>query len=307
MKDKPAHIPVLFKEVLTGLRPRPGGRYIDGTVGAGGHARGILEASGPDGLLLGIDADPAAIGLARERLAGFGPRLTLVEGNFADLEDIATRHGFRPADGLLLDLGLSSMQLENGARGFSFQKPGPLDMRFGEQGPTAAELVNTLSQEELRDLLRRYGQERYAGRIARAIVTRRPLTTTTELAEVVAKAVGRRGRIHPATRTFQALRIAVNDELAALSAALSAALNILAPGGRLAVITFHSLEDRLVKTFYRDHSRACICPPQFPICTCGGQQATLQILTKKPLRPSVEELKTNRRSRSARLRLAVHL
>ncbi len=307
MNSKPDHIPVLFKEVLTGLRPRPGGRYIDGTVGAGGHARGILEASGPDGLLLGLDADPAVLGLAGERLAGFGPRLTLVEGNFADLEDIAAQHGFCPADGIVLDLGLSSLQLENGARGFSFQKAGPLDMRFSGQGLTAADVVNTLSQEALRDLLRRYGEERHAGRIARAIVAHRPLTTTTELAEVVVRAVGRSGRIHPATRTFQALRIAVNDELTALTAALAATLNVLAPGGRLAVISFHSLEDRLVKTFYRDHSRACICPPQSPICTCGGQQATLRILTKKPIRPSIEELKRNRRSRSARLRLAVHL
>lgn len=307
MNDKPEHIPVLFKEVLSGLRPRPGGRYIDGTVGAGGHARGILDASGPDGILLGIDADPAAIDVARERLAGFGLRVILAEGNFADLEDIATQHRFCPADGIVLDLGLSSLQLENGARGFSFQKAGPLDMRFSGQGATAADLVNALSEEELRDLLRRYGEERRAGRIARTIVARRPVTTTTELADVVAKAVGRRGRIHPATRTFQALRIAVNDELTALAAALTAALNILAPGGRLAVISFHSLEDRLVKTFYRDHSRACICPPHFPVCTCGGQQATLRILTKKPIRPSAEELKRNPRSRSARLRLAAHL
>lgn len=302
----PEHIPVLFHEVLAGLQVKPGGHYIDGTVGAGGHAWGLLRASGPDGLLLGIDADPAAIAVARQRLTEFGPRITLVEGNFANLRKIAVRHGFQLVNGLILDLGLSSMQLEDGSRGFSFQKEGPLDMRFSGQGPTAADLVNGLDEEELSDLLRRYGEERHARRIARAIVAHRPLTTTTELAETVARAAGRRGRIHPATRTFQALRIAVNKELDALAQALTQALDILAPGGRLAVISFHSLEDRLVKQFFREHSQDCVCPPQAPICTCH-QRATLQVLTRKPIRPSAEERERNRRSRSARLRLACRL
>lgn len=305
-KFVPDHIPVLFHEVLAGLQVKPGGHYIDGTVGAGGHAWGILRASGPDGLLLGIDADPAAIAVARQRLAEFGPRVTLVEGNFADLREIAVRHGFQLVNGLILDLGLSSMQLDDGSRGFSFQKEGPLDMRFSGQGPTAADLINRLDEKELSDLLKRYGEERRARRVARAIVAHRPLTTTTELADTVARAVGRRGRIHPATRTFQALRIAVNKELDALAQALTQALDILAPGGRLAVISFHSLEDRLVKEFFREHSQDCVCPPEAPICTCH-QRAALQVLTRKPIRPSVEERERNRRSRSAKLRLACRL
>ncbi|HIP96321.1 MAG TPA: 16S rRNA (cytosine(1402)-N(4))-methyltransferase RsmH [Anaerolineae bacterium] len=307
MDIEPSHTPVLYQEVLAGLQVRPGGRYIDGTVGAGGHAQGILDASTPDGRLLGIDADPAAIELSREKLVAYGGRVTLVHGNFAELEAIARREGFFPADGILLDLGLSSMQLEAAPRGFSFLSDGPLDMRFDPTGPTtAADLVNGLSVEELAEILYRYGEEPRARAIARAIVARRPLHTTRELAAVVEQVVRRRGRIHPATRTFQALRIAVNGELDALEAVLPQAVRVLAPGGVLAVIAFHSLEDRLVKRFFQRESRDCLCPPEQPICTCG-HRATLEILTPKPIRPRAEEVQANPRSRSARLRLARRL
>lgn len=292
---------------MAGLQPRPGGRYIDGTVGGGGHARGLLEASSPDGCLLGIDADPTAIGVARQHLAEYGTRAVLVNANFADLKEVAVQHGFCPVDGILLDLGLSSLQLEQGERGFSFQVEGPLDMRFNpRQERTAADVVNTFPEDQLADLLRRYGQEPAARRIARAIVAQRPIATTTELAEIVRRAVPRRRRLHPATRTFQALRIAVNEELDALSKALPQAVELLAPGGRLAVISFHSLEDRIVKDFFREQARGCICPPHVPVCVCH-HQPTLVILTKKPIRPSETEVQRNPRSRSARLRLASRL
>ncbi len=301
------HIPVLYQEVLAGLQVKPGGQYIDATLGAGGHAAGILSASAPDGRLLGIDADPAALAVARERLAEFGQRATLVRGNFAALTEIATRHGFQPVDGILFDLGLSSLQLEAAGRGFSFQREGPLDMRFDPTlETTAAHLVNRLPEAELADILFRYGEERQGRRIARAIVRARPIRTTTQLAEVVKRATGRRRKIHPATKTFQALRMAVNDELPALETALSQALDLLAPDGRLLVIAFHSLEDRLVKIFFRRESRDCICPPELPICMCQ-HRARLEILTKKPIRPSASEVRANPRSRSARLRIARRL
>jgi len=301
------HVPVLYQEVLDGLQVKPGGRYIDATVGGGGHARGILMASAPEGKLLGIDADPTAVAVAREQLAEFGKRVILVQGNFAALEEIALEHGFCPVDGVFFDLGLSSMQLEAAGRGFSFQLDGPLDMRFDPgQTTTAADLVNTLSVEELAGILSRYGEETQAWRIARAIVAERPINTTGELAALVGRTVGRRRRIHPATRTFQALRMVVNQELECLAEALPQALRLLVPGGRLAVTSFHSLEDRLVKEFFRREARDCLCPPEAPICTCG-HQATLGIITKKPIRPSAEELVANPRSRSAKLRIAYRL
>jgi 16S rRNA (cytosine1402-N4)-methyltransferase len=307
MGDKLSHIPVLYQEVLAGLQLKPGGYYIDATVGGGGHARGILIASAPDGKLLGIDADPTAVALAREQLAEFGKRVILVQGNFANLEEIALGHGFCPVDGILLDLGLSSMQLETAGRGFSFQLDGPLDMRFApSQTTTAADLVNTLSVEELAGILSQYGEEPRARRIARAIVAERPIHTTGELAALVERTVGRRRRIHPATRTFQALRIAVNDELECLAEALPQALRFLMPGGRLVITSFHSLEDRLVKGFFRNEARDCLCPPEAPICTCG-HRAALGIVTKKPIRPSADEVTANPRSRSAKLRIAYRL
>jgi len=298
------HQPVLYQEVLEGLRPRPGGRYVDATVGGGGHALGLLEASNPDGRLLAMDTDPAALEIARARLAPYGERVILVHANFARLEEIADRHGFRPVDGILLDLGLSSLQLADAGRGFSFQHDGPLDMRFDQsQGETAAQLVNRLSEAQLANLLWRYGEEPAARRIARAIVAARPLRTTSQLAMVVSKAVPGRRHHHKATRTFQALRIAVNRELEHLEAALPQAVKLLAPGGRLAVITFHSLEDRIVKELFRRESRDCLCPPAILECVCG-HKATLRLITPRPIRPSQEEIQSNPRSRSAHLRIA---
>jgi len=303
--EEVVHVPVLLDEVVNWLRPRSGGRYIDATVGGGGHAIGILKASSPEGKLLGIDSDPEAIALARKNLAGYGARATLVKGNFADLEKIAARFGFFPADGVLFDLGLSSIQLSSPERGFSFRLNGPLDMRFDPEAPkTASYFVNEITVDELAEILYRYGEEKQAKRIASAIVKNRPISTTRQLAEVVEKVVGHRRRTHPATKTFMALRIAVNDELKALSEALPQALNILAPGGRLAVISYHSLEDRIVKGFFRRESKDCICPPEALICTCN-HKATLKILTPKPIRPSAEEVAKNPRSRSAKLRIAV--
>lgn len=309
------HLPVLYEEVLAGLQIRPGRRYIDATLGAGGHAAGILRASAPNGQLLGLDADPTAIGFAREILDPFGTRATLQVANFRDLKTAAVSLGFEGVDGILLDLGLSSRQLADARRGFSFSREGPLDMRFNpEQGQSAADLVNTLPEAELADLLWRYGEEHHARRIAKAIVTARPVTTTGQLAKLVARAVAQRGRrgqasrrrLDPATRTFQALRIAVNDELEALAQALPQARDLLRPGARLAVIAFHSLEDRLVKQFYRQEAQDCICPPEAPVCTCQ-HRATLRIITRKPIRPTDEEIARNPRSRSAKLRLAERL
>jgi 16S rRNA (cytosine1402-N4)-methyltransferase len=299
------HVPVLFQAVLDGLRVRPGGRYIDTTVGGGGHAAGVLAGSSPDGRLLGLDQDPAAVEAVRAHLYPYAGRVVLEHSSFTRLAEIARARHFIPADGVLFDLGLSSLQLADPTRGFAFTVDGPLDMRFDptQGGPGAAALVNHLSAEELSTLLFRYGEERQARRIAEAIVAARPLHTTKDLATVVERVVRRRGRIHPATRTFQALRIAVNDELNALDTALPQAVDILAPGGRLAVISFHSLEDRPVKRFLRQESRDCICPPEAPVCTCS-HRATLRLVTRKPVRPTAEEIAANPRARSARLRVA---
>jgi len=301
------HRPVLYEAVLEGLAPRPNGCYIDTTVGAGGHAEGILAASGPWGRLLGIDADPQAVALARERLASFRDRAILVQGNFSQLASIASAQGLAKVDGILFDLGLSSMQLATPERGFSFQQDGLLDMRFDPSSPTtAADLVNELEEVELTHILRRYGQERRARRIARAIVSARPLHSTVQLAALIERVVGRGGRIHPATKTFQALRIAVNDELSVLSRALPQALDLLETSGRLAVISFHSLEDRIVKQFFEREARDCICPPDVPICVCG-HRARLNIITRHPIQPSEEEVAASPRSRSARLRMAIRI
>jgi 16S rRNA (cytosine1402-N4)-methyltransferase len=305
-----AHIPVLVKPVINGLMPRAGGCYIDGTLGAGGHAEAILQASGPDGRLLGFDRDATALAIARSRLAGFGTRLVAVHDSYEVMGQVAPLHGFAQVDGILLDLGLSSMQVDAPARGFSFQRDGPLDMRFDSTAdiPTAADLVNTLPEEELVELVRDFGEERYARRIGRAIVEARPLNTTGALAEVVARAVPRnpRGKIHPATRVFQALRIAVNDELGTLERTLPVAVGLLAGGGRLAVISFHSLEDRIVKTFMRRESRDCICPPEHPVCTCD-HRAIVRPITRKPMRATEQEIAENPRARSAKLRIAERL
>lgn len=287
------HTPVLLTEVLAGLKPQPGGRYIDGTVGGGGHAAAILEASAPDGCLLGIDCDPAALAAAAVRLAPYGDRVSLVRGSFRAIGRLATTAGFAQVQGVLLDLGVSSYQLDTPERGFSFQVNAPLDMRLDPDTPvTAAYLVNNLPEQELADLIFRYGEERGSRRIARAIVESRqrsPITTTGELAAIVSRALGgRRGRIHPATRTFQALRIVVNDELTSIETALPQIVELLAVGGRMAIIAFHSLEDRIVKHFMRNEAQA----------------GRLRIITRKPVEASSDEQHANPRSRSARLRIA---
>jgi 16S rRNA (cytosine1402-N4)-methyltransferase len=282
--------------------------YVDCTVGAAGHAQGILQQSAPDGRLLALDVDPQALDTARRRLRSFGERVVLIHASFSELASVAGEASFETVDGVLFDLGWSSLQLADPSRGLSFQKDGPLDMRLDPRlNRTAADLVNRLPMDALADLLRKYGEERRARAIARAIVRARPVRTTRQLADIVAATIGRRreGRIHPATRTFQALRIAVNDELSALEAALPQAVSLLRPGeGRLAVIAFHSLEDRIVKNFIRREERDCVCPPEQIVCVCN-HQATLRRLTKKPIVPGADEIRRNRRSRSAKLRLAV--
>lgn len=301
------HVPVLLPEVVEGLEIRPAGCYIDGTVGAAGHARAILKASAPDGKLLGLDADPEAIAYAGEVLRESTERVTLQVASFRNLKAVATELGFDAVDGVLLDLGLSSRQLADDRRGFAFSLGGPLDMRFDQSaGRTAADIVNTLSEADLADLIWRYGEERYSRRIARSMVSRRPIDTTDELVDAISRAVPRGGGIHPATRTFMALRIAVNDELEALDQALPQATELLRPGGRLAIISFHSLEDRLVKQFIQREAKDCLCPPRVPICTCR-HRATLRAITRKPIRPTASELDENPRSRSAKLRIAERL
>lgn len=301
------HTPVLYQQVLAALEPRSGGRYVDGTVGAGGHAAGILARSAPDGELLGLDRDPAALELAAERLAEFEPRFHLRRASYAEMGREARDLGWDAVDGVLLDLGLSSMQLEDPERGFSFRSEGPLDMRFGpDVERTAADLVNELEETDLAELIETYGEEPRARRVARAIVEARPLHSTRELAEVVGQVAGRRGRIHPATRTFQALRIAVNDELNTLRHGLEAAIDLLGPGGRLAVIAFHSLEDRIVKNTFRRESKDCVCPPEQPFCTCD-HVAILARISRGVIRPDEDEVERNPRARSARLRVAERL
>lgn len=290
------HTPVLLAEVVAGLAPRAGGRYIDGTVGGGGHAAAILAASAPDGRLLGIDRDPAALVAAAERLSVFAGRITLARGNFRAIRQLAVAAGFDQVQGVLLDLGVSSYQFDTPERGFSFQASAPLDMRLDPDAPlTAKELVNSLPERELADVIFRYGEERASRRIARAIVEARrraPITMTDELATIVSRALGgARGKIHPATRTFQALRIVVNDELASLTEALPQIVELLSAGGRIAVIAFHSLEDRIVKQFLRTEAAA----------------GRLALITRKPVVAGPEEQHANPRSRSAKLRVAERL
>ncbi len=302
------HEPVLYHEIILALQPRPGGYYVDGTVGAGGHAKGILEASSPDGKLLGLDLDPQALTLAKEHLAPFGDRVTLKRASYPTMLEQLEALGWETVHGIVFDLGLSSMQLDTPERGFSFRSEAPLDMRFDPQAETsAADLVNNWPEADLADLIYRYGEERRSRQIARAIVAARPILTTTQLANVVAKVNrSRKKGIHPATLTFQALRIATNQELDAIERVLPTAISVLAPGGRLAVISFHSLEDRIVKQFFRRESQDCLCPPRQPICTCD-HKAILIELTRKPIRPSEAETYENPRARSARLRVAKKL
>jgi 16S rRNA (cytosine1402-N4)-methyltransferase len=297
------HQPVLYKEIIHALQPKNAGRYIDGTVGAGGHARGILEACSPDGRLLGLDVDPKALTAARETLAPYGKRAVLMQASYVSLPEVMHSLEWDAVDGIMLDLGVSSMQLDEAQRGFSFQQEAPLDMRFNpQQGLSAGDLVNGADEEELAEILFRYGEEPQAKRIARNIVRARPITTTVQLAEVVKRAYPGQSRMHPATRTFQALRIAVNEELAAVEEALPKAMSALRPGGRLAVISFHSLEDRIVKDFFRQESKDQLNPPYEQIYPVE-RKATLKEITRKPIVPTAEEIEANPRARSAKLRV----
>ncbi len=296
--------PVMVKEVLEALDVRPGGRYVDCTLGGGGHSDAILERAQPGGTLVGIDADASAIERTSAKLERFGQAFRAVRGNFRDVGDLCRQMEFAPVNGVLMDLGLSSDQLETGA-GFSFQRETPLDMRFGEEGVPASEIVNTYGEQELADIIFKYGEEPASRRIARRIVEARPIETSAQLAKAVEQAVGRRARskTHPATRTFQALRIAANTELDALAAALPQAHGLLGFGARIAVLSYHSLEDRIVKEYFRRESRDCICPPGLPECRCG-HKATLRLVTRGAVKPSASEIAANPRARSARLRAA---
>jgi 16S rRNA (cytosine1402-N4)-methyltransferase len=302
------HVPVLYKEIIHALQPQCGGHYVDGTLGAGGHARGILEACMPDGLLLGLDVDPKALALSRETLAPYEGRTHLVQASYTTItKQLASLH-WNEVDGIMLDLGASSMQFDNANRGFSFMQDGPLDMRFGPQAFQSAEdIVNTFDEKDLADLIFRYGEDRDSRKIARAIVISRPLRTTCELAAVIEKASPRRGsRVHPATQTFQALRIVVNEELASVESVLPQAVTCLRPGGRLAVISFHSLEDRIVKDFFREQSKDLFNPPYEGIYE-KERKAVVKIINKKPIVASDEEIKDNPRARSAKLRIVEKL
>ncbi len=297
------HIPVLVDETLNALQVQPGGRYIDCTLGAGGHAAAILEQSSPGGQLLGIDADPEAVKIARARLEAYSGSTLLLNDNFTNLEAICIKYDFLPVHGILFDLGLSSLQLNDGSRGFSFQHDAPLDMRFSpSQEVTAADIVNTFAESKLAYLIKTYGEERQSRQIARHIANQRPIKTTLQLARTIERAIGgRRGKIHPATKTFQALRIAVNHELEHLEVALKQAINLLGFEGRLVVISYHSLEDRIVKQFMQQESRGCICPPGTPTCICG-HTAHLKLINKRVITASPAEVQLNPRSRSAKLR-----
>ncbi len=292
MSAAPTHIPVLLEETIEALNVQPGGRYIDCTIGAGGHAAAILEYSSPGGQLLGIDADPKAIKIARARLEAYSSSILLVNQNFVNLRAICMKRGFFPVHGILFDLGLSSLQLENNNRGFSFQHDAILDMRLSpSQEITAAIIINSSPEKQLAHLIKAYGEERYSRQIARHIVRQRPITTTLQLAGAIEQAVGgRRGRIHPATKTFQAIRVAVNQELEHLESALKQAVDLLGFEGRLVVISYHSLEDRIVKNFMRQEA--------------SGEKACLRLVSKKVITPSFAEVQFNPRSRSAKLRAA---
>jgi len=309
------HTPVLLKEVVNQLQPHRGGLYVDCTAGGGGHAREILRACGPDGQLIGLDWDEEAVAASRERLGEFGARVQLVRANYVELERVLMSLGVTAVDGVLFDLGVSSRQFDEAARGFSFQREGPLDMRMsrhpresrGEFGATARDVLRSASLEELAKIFRVYGEEKRARAIAHKIVEERehtPIETTTQLAKLVERVLGHRyGAIHPATRVFQALRIAVNDELGNLKRGLESATQLLKSGGRIAVISFHSLEDRIVKQFFVEKSTGCICPPDLPACGCGRKEV-LRIVTKKPVTADETEVRANPRARSAKLRVA---
>ena len=303
------HKPVLLNECLDGLNIRPDGIYVDGTLGRAGHSREIAGRL-TTGRLIAIDRDQAALDAAPARFGAWMDKVTLVRGNFGDLPALLSRLGVSGADGMLFDFGVSSPQLDDGSRGFSYLQDAPLDMRMDQSAPlTAREVVNGWSQEKLKRILWQYGEERYSGPIAAAILRRReeaPIETTGELAELIRTAMpakARREKQHPAKRSFQAIRIAVNDELGEVERLLGGVLPLLKPGGRLAIISFHSLEDRLVKTAFGEWARGCTCPPDFPVCVCG-KTPKVKLVGKRPITASEEELNENPRARSAKLRIA---
>lgn len=307
------HLSVLAREVIEQLAPCPGGTYLDGTLGGGGHSELILEKIGPDGLLIGIDRDQSALAAASERLRRFGSSFKPVQGSFGDLAELLKNEGISALDGLLLDLGVSSHQLDTDERGFSFRLDGPLDMRMDRTcGDSAADLLQECSAQELEQIIKEFGEERWAKKIALRIVQVRqetPITTTLQLADLVAGTIPRRfheDRIHPATRTFQGLRIAVNQELEQVQQGVSAGIAALKPGGRIAVISFHSLEDRIVKHLFREAATGCTCPPRMPYCVCNNKPQ-LRILTGRPIIAGAEETDRNPRARSAKLRVAEKL
>ncbi len=304
------HVSVLLEECIKYLNIKPDGIYVDGTLGMGGHSEAILEKLTAGGTLISIDRDDRALEFAGKRLARFGSQSVRVKGNFGDVSRILTELGIPRVDGMMFDLGVSSPQLDNPERGFSYMHDAPLDMRMDERAPLSAkDILNTWSEAELRSILWRYGEERYSGRIAAAIVARRaekPLETTGELVDIIRGAMpaaALREKQHPAKRSFQAVRIAVNDELGSLERMLETAVDRLETGGRLLVISFHSLEDRMVKEAIRSREAGCTCPKEFPVCTCGFVK-TLKSVTRKPVSPSREEMEENPRARSARLRIA---
>ncbi len=297
------HLPVLYQEIITALQPHSSGRFVDGTLGAGGHAAGLLEISTPHGQLLGLDVDPQALAIAHKKLERFGERVHLRQASYLKMAEEARLLNWENVDCILLDLGVSSMQIDTPERGFSFLHDGPLDMRFSPRATHSAEhFVNTLDENELAEIIFRFGEERLSRRIAKAILQARPIKSTKQLADLIQKNIGRPEKIHPATRTFQALRIAVNEELDAVEKVLPIATQLLKKSGKLAIISFHSLEDRLVKEYFRRESKDCICPPRQPICTCG-HKASVKELTRKPIIASEEEIKRNSRARSAKLRI----
>ncbi len=305
MEDFKYHVPVLLRETIEGLAVKPNGVYIDGTCGGGGHSAEIAKSLDGDGVLLGIDRDPDAVKAASKRLAPYGAKVVL--GNYSDIAEIARSEGITSADGILLDLGVSSHQLDTEERGFSYHGDAPLDMRMSKEGQTAADLVNTLSEEELGRIFFEYGEEKFSRRIANEIVRRRavkPIETTGELADIVRAGIPAKFRRekNPCKKTFQALRIAVNDEFGHLDRGLDAAFDLLKSGGRLCVITFHSLEDRIVKRRFAEYCKGCVCPPDFPQCVCGRTPRG-KLINRKPAEASPEELEKNVRSRSAKLRV----
>ena len=299
-----SHRPVLLTETVHQLALQEGGSYVDGTTGEGGHSEAILQSEPPVKAVLAIDRDPRSLEAAQSRLAGFGGRFLPAPGNYADMAGLAAEQGITGVDGVLLDLGFSSRQIESPGYGMSFQIDGPLDMRYDPLGDlTAEEIVNTYEERELGQLIRRYGEEPRGMSIARAIIKERPVATTGHLASIIGAVLGRRPgqRVNPATKTFQALRIAVNDELSNVERGLDAAVGLLLPGGRLVVISYHSLEDRTVKVFFNREAATCVCPPSLPVCVCG-QTPRLKIINRRVIKPSSEEVQSNPRSRSAKLR-----